>query len=310
MIQLVVERGENVGRTWPLVEAPTVTTIGRGADNAIVLSDAKVSRLHCQIEPQGQSLVLVDKSANGVLVNNRKVPGQIALQPGMRIQVGDTVLRVEQTEGASQPADDGRTLVEAPASAASPPVTPGAPAAAVRLGRANLVAIAAGLAAGLIMVGVVTTLALAAGRTAPTTAGLPIGIISSQASAEPAPLEPTIPLTVTATAPSTPTITALITPTVEPSLTPPAAATGVGPVITGTVLAAAGLNVRADPRVNAEVLYQVKQGEQVLILGRSDLNDWLLIQCRPDQAAEAACWLANYLVAISGSLTDVPVMSP
>lgn len=310
MIQMVVERGENIGRAWPLAEPPTVTTIGRGADNVIALSDPKVSRLHCQIEAQGQSFVLVDKSTNGVLVNGRRVQGQVALQTGMRIQIGDTVLRVEQTAGASQPADGDRTLVEAQASAASPPILPATPAAPIGWGRVNLAAIATGVTAGLLMIGVVTALALAAGRTARVTTTSLMGIISGGASAAPPPLQPGTPITVTATAPSTPTITAPITSTVEPSMTPPTEAPAAGPVITGTVLALAGLNVRAEPRVNAEVLYQVKQREQVLILGRSDLDDWLLIQCRADHAADVVCWLANYLVEINGSLEDAPVVSP
>ena len=300
MIQLVVERGENTGRVWPLLEAPGVTTIGRGAGNAIALPDAKVSRLHCQIEPQGQDFILVDKSTNGVLVNDRKVQGKIALQPGIRIQVGDTVLRVEQAVSTDQALDHGRTLVETPDRDASAPVTPDLPAAAGRLRHANLVAIAVGLAAGLVIVGVVTGLALAAARSRPANASLERGLISTGVIVEPASVAPRAPVTVTMP----------ITPSVMTPITPTIAAPAAGSVITGTVTALAGLNVHAEPRVNAAVLYQVRQREPVLIIGRSEPGDWFLIRCRADQAADAACWLANYLVEVAGLLSDMPVVSP
>ncbi len=298
MMQVVIERGENAGRAWPLLDAPGVTTIGRGASNSVVLPDSQVSRLHCQIEPSGPDFILVDKSTNGVLVEGRKVQGQIALKPGMRIQVGNTVLRVEQAVAGDQ------TLVEGSRASSQAEIAQPAPAPG-RLRQANLIAIAAGLAAGLVIVGVVIALALTVGQSAPATASQQMEPIVSNAVAGPTPVEPSVPVTVTASAPMTPTVA----PTVEATVAPAVVAPVASPVITGTVTALAGLNVRAEPRVNAAVLYQVKQGEEVTIVGRSELGDWLMIQCRSDQAADVTCWLANYLVAISGSMEDAAVVS-
>lgn len=65
-------------------------TVGRDADNAIVLEGADVSRRHCAFEPQpGGGHVVVDLgSTNGVLVNDRHVT-RMVLERFDRLRVGE-----------------------------------------------------------------------------------------------------------------------------------------------------------------------------------------------------------------------------
>lgn len=69
-------------------------TIGRRADQDIVLGDPSVSRVHARLEvaPDGVSIVDLD-STNGTLVNGHPVRmSRVALRVGDRIQVGAVVL--------------------------------------------------------------------------------------------------------------------------------------------------------------------------------------------------------------------------
>ena len=73
-------------------------TIGRGADNRVVLRDGRASRHHARIDARRGSLVLTDLgSTNGSFVNDRRVES-IALGEGDRIRLGATTLVVEAIE--------------------------------------------------------------------------------------------------------------------------------------------------------------------------------------------------------------------
>jgi aspartyl protease family protein len=71
-----------------------VITIGRELDNDVVISgDAKVSRHHVQIVSDRGVYRIVDfGSTNGTFVNDRQISGEIALTPGDRVRIGNTVL--------------------------------------------------------------------------------------------------------------------------------------------------------------------------------------------------------------------------
>ena len=70
-------------------------TIGRSADNGIVLRDGRASRHHARIDGRRGSLVLSDLgSTNGSFVNDRPIEA-IALGEGDRIRIGTTILLVE-----------------------------------------------------------------------------------------------------------------------------------------------------------------------------------------------------------------------
>jgi hypothetical protein len=70
-------------------------TIGRAADNGVVLRDGRASRHHARIDGRRGSLVLSDLgSTNGSYVNDRRIDS-IALGEGDRIRVGTTTLLIE-----------------------------------------------------------------------------------------------------------------------------------------------------------------------------------------------------------------------
>jgi hypothetical protein len=70
-------------------------TIGRSADNDLVIADSRVSRHHARISGRRGTLVYVDLgSTNGSRVNGVQV-GELVLGAGDRIEIGDTVIVVE-----------------------------------------------------------------------------------------------------------------------------------------------------------------------------------------------------------------------
>jgi hypothetical protein len=70
-------------------------TIGRADDNALVITDLRVSRHHGRLQARRGALVYTDmESTNGSFVNGHPVR-EVVLGEGDRIQVGDTVLVVE-----------------------------------------------------------------------------------------------------------------------------------------------------------------------------------------------------------------------
>jgi hypothetical protein len=110
-------RGPLTGRTFALGDQPL--TIGRAADNAVVIASPRASRHHAHIRREGAAFVIYDLgSANGTLVNGQRVQRAV-LQPGDLIDIGDEVFRFEA--GHQQDA----TLLSAPQ--ASPPAYPSQP---------------------------------------------------------------------------------------------------------------------------------------------------------------------------------------
>ena len=79
-------------RAGELFELPltTATSLGRGPENDIVVSDSAVSGQHCRIQPEGGRFVLHDlQSTNGTFVNERRVGRQL-LSEGDVIRLGET----------------------------------------------------------------------------------------------------------------------------------------------------------------------------------------------------------------------------
>ena len=73
---LIAQRGEEIGRRYDLDAAQL--TIGRGADNDLVLNDPMVSRYHAVVKRQGDGFAISDLgSANPVAVNDEP------LEPGI-----------------------------------------------------------------------------------------------------------------------------------------------------------------------------------------------------------------------------------
>jgi len=85
---LVLQRGAETGRRWPLDRQRTLT-IGRGEECDIALPDRQVSRLHARVYWQGDAYQLMDMgSKNGTHLNGQEVVDSSApLHDGDEIQI-------------------------------------------------------------------------------------------------------------------------------------------------------------------------------------------------------------------------------
>lgn len=130
---LTIHKGPNAGSTYPLPGSSI--TLGRRADNDIVIDDPMVSRHHARITWKGNAFLLEDLgSANGTWVNDVRITRPAPLRSGDLIGLSQEVLLVF----SDQPQAD-ETMHEASARGISvpvavPPSPPPAPPAA-RSGR-------------------------------------------------------------------------------------------------------------------------------------------------------------------------------
>jgi FHA domain/CARDB len=113
----LVEQG--TGEAFPLGFEPA--SIGRHADNQIILPDPQVSRHHAEIVMQGGRWVISDLgSANGTYVNGQRIHGPQVLGHGDLIRIGQTQFQVEIAAALAR----HDTLVEAvPAEVEAPATT-------------------------------------------------------------------------------------------------------------------------------------------------------------------------------------------
>lgn len=97
-VELVVLDGPESGRVYSLQRLPL--TIGRGTEVDIRLDhDLAVSRRHAEIYEQARVLRLRDlNSTHGTRVNDFEISDK-SLDPGDRIQVGETLLLLRLREG-------------------------------------------------------------------------------------------------------------------------------------------------------------------------------------------------------------------
>ncbi|HEY7315414.1 MAG TPA: protein kinase [Gemmataceae bacterium] len=101
LAQLEVIAGADKGRVFSLTPG-TPLVIGRGRQTVTRLNDLRVSRVHCQIEYNGPTLVLKDlNSVGGTFVNNQPITEHI-LNPGDIIELGETKLRLQCDDLADQ----------------------------------------------------------------------------------------------------------------------------------------------------------------------------------------------------------------
>jgi pSer/pThr/pTyr-binding forkhead associated (FHA) protein len=88
--QLVMHSGPTPGKVFPM--DGDVITIGREAENGIVINDAEVSRKHTQFVFQGGKYIITDLgSTNGTFVNGERLTGQHVLVPGEVISLGEQI---------------------------------------------------------------------------------------------------------------------------------------------------------------------------------------------------------------------------
>ncbi len=84
---LVLQRGAEAGRRWPLSRTRPLT-IGRSGECDISLSDRQVSRFHARIIWQGDRYQIEDLgSKNGTHINGMEVQSPTPLQDGDELQI-------------------------------------------------------------------------------------------------------------------------------------------------------------------------------------------------------------------------------
>lgn len=101
---LVVLHGEDRGRSFAL-DRPQLT-LGRSDVADIVLSDKRVSRVHCIFKVNGQDVEVCDNgSHNGTFVDNHRVDSA-ALPTHSQLRIGRTIMRVEYKADAQIEMED------------------------------------------------------------------------------------------------------------------------------------------------------------------------------------------------------------
>jgi len=113
----IVSKGEVVER---VILNRHETKIGRRDDNDIVLSNVSVSRYHARIVDEGGQFHVIDVgSANGVIVNGKRVAERGMLKLGDEIAVGKFVLRFCELDTQRADVRSGQASDEAPAAPGS-----------------------------------------------------------------------------------------------------------------------------------------------------------------------------------------------
>lgn len=126
MAQLRAEQGALAGQTVAISRSPF--TLGRSADNDLVVPEPLASRHHARLEMRAGRWYVIDlDSANGTLLNRQRVSGEQVLNAGDLIAIGETVFAFV----ASEPA---RPAVVPPVAKARPTARRSSPVAAIVIG--------------------------------------------------------------------------------------------------------------------------------------------------------------------------------
>ncbi len=108
--KLTIIGGNDRGREFTIDSART--TIGRGVDNDVILTDIAVSRRHLIIDFDGEGFIARDqKSGNGTLINNQ-LRETTRLATGDQLEIGNTLIRFECPQGAAQGRGRRATFVD------------------------------------------------------------------------------------------------------------------------------------------------------------------------------------------------------
>ena len=106
--KLMVTEGPNQGKIYPLQGMNC--TLGRSADNTVVLDSSRISRHHAQIRILPTGTVIEDMgSTNGTWLNGQRLAEPRTLSPGDRIRLADYVTLeyvVESIGGAATVVSD------------------------------------------------------------------------------------------------------------------------------------------------------------------------------------------------------------
>lgn len=96
--RFLVTAGPDAGRVFDLSAQP-LFVIGRSKSTSTKLTDPHVSRVHCQVQQEGDASILTDfDSAGGTFVNGVRITRHV-LQPGDLVAVGETQMLFQNESG-------------------------------------------------------------------------------------------------------------------------------------------------------------------------------------------------------------------
>lgn len=92
---IVVDPGATSLTPGEVLPLRPITRLGRAPDSTIILDDTFISGEHAVIVSRDGGWWIADRgSTNGTLVNDRRIQGEIGLQPGDIVAIGDVRLRL------------------------------------------------------------------------------------------------------------------------------------------------------------------------------------------------------------------------
>lgn len=102
---LLVLAGPDEGRAFPINDGEALL-LGRSRATEGRLIDPHVSRVHCQVQSDGNNVAITDfDSAGGTFVNGKKIAARQELQAGDLIRIGNTRLQFFEDEEESAAAE-------------------------------------------------------------------------------------------------------------------------------------------------------------------------------------------------------------
>ncbi|MBK6434222.1 FHA domain-containing protein [Candidatus Amarolinea dominans] len=123
--QLRAEQGPLAGQTFAISHSPFA--LGRSPENDLVLPEPLASRQHVRLEARAGRWYVIDlDSANGTLLNRQRLSGEMALNAGDLMAIGDTVFAFD--------AAPARPAVVPPVARARPAARRSSPLAAIVIG--------------------------------------------------------------------------------------------------------------------------------------------------------------------------------
>jgi pSer/pThr/pTyr-binding forkhead associated (FHA) protein len=121
--RLTIKAGPNPGKAFEL--AKDVTSIGREANNDIIIQDSEISRNHARISRKGGAYVIEDLgSTNGSFVNKQRLTAPRALVSGDDIGLGTNVVVTFQGTGATATVVASSAYQQSGTARATPPPAP------------------------------------------------------------------------------------------------------------------------------------------------------------------------------------------
>jgi DNA-binding CsgD family transcriptional regulator len=101
-----------------------VATLGRREDNAYVVPDPRVSRVHAEVRREASAVIVTDLgSSAGTKVNGVPIDGPKVIRHGDKISFGPVTASFEDPAAASE-AEDATMVFEVPAVDAGPHLSP------------------------------------------------------------------------------------------------------------------------------------------------------------------------------------------